>query len=72
MEYKQHYTQEQIENLTTEYLKVFGELPKLPIMVAYGIIADLMEDAVISKKPLSQEDIDSRVAEITDPIDLAD
>lgn len=60
----------EIEQLTTQYLEVFGELPKLPIMVSYRIIADLMEDAIISKQPVSQSEINARVAEITDPIDL--
>ena len=62
----------EIEELTTEYLKVFGELPKLPIMVSYSVIADLMEDAIISKIPVSQSDINEAVKGITDPIDIAD
>ena len=59
------------EKLLENYLLVFGELPDIPIMVSYDIIADLMEDAIVSKIPVSQEDINARVSEITDPIDLA-
>lgn len=65
-------TSQDIETLTTEYLKEFGYLPKLPIMVTYRIIADLIEDAIISKKPITQEEIDERVSRINAPIDLAD
>lgn len=60
----------EIEELTTRYLEAFGELPVLPMMVTYRVIADLMEDAIISKKPITQDEINARVAEITDPIDL--
>lgn len=61
-----------MDELVNKYLMEFGELPRLPMMVAYSVIADLMEDAIISKIPVSQEAINARVAEITDPIDLAD
>lgn len=61
-----------IEQLTTRYLEAFGELPVMPLMVGYSVIADLMEDAIISKIPVSQDQINARVAEITEPIDLAE
>ena len=59
-----------MEKILEKYIEVFGELPRMPIMVNYKIIQDLMEDAIISKIPVSQDDINARVAEITDPIDL--
>ena len=66
----EYVTTKDIETLTTEYLEAFGSLPVMPVMVSYRVIADLMEDAIISKIPVSQDEINARVAEITDPIDL--
>ena len=60
----------EIEKIMSDYIKEFGTLPQLPVMVSYQIIADLMEDAIISKQPVNQSEINARVAEITDPIDL--
>ena len=60
----------EIEKIMSDYIKEFGSLPALPVMVNYSVIKDLMEDAIISKQPVSQSEINARVAEITDPIDL--
>lgn len=53
-----------------KYLEVFGELPKMPVLVNYSLIADLMQDAIISKIPVSQEEINKRFEEMDEPIDL--
>lgn len=60
----------EIEKLVSKYLDTFGSLPHLPKLVNYSLIADLMEDAIVSKVPVSQEDIDERVKDIDEPIDL--
>lgn len=39
------------------YFETFHELPKIPIMCSLSQIEDLMKDAVIRKKPLSQEEV---------------
>ena len=62
---------ENIEELTKRYHETFGPLPRMPIMVSYTLIADLMEEAIISKVPVSQTDINERVSEISEPIDLS-
>lgn len=59
-----------MEELINKYLEVFHDLPKLPKLVSYALIADLMQDAIVSKVPVSQEDIDARVAEMDEPVDL--
>lgn len=64
--------QEYIESLTTRYLEQLGELPTLPFGATYGLIADLMEDAIISKIPVKQEAIWERIRENGAPLDIAD
>ena len=60
----------EIEELTSKYLKEIGSLPVLPYGATYGLIADLMEDAIISKIPVSQEAIWERIKENGQPLDL--
>lgn len=64
--------QEYIENLVERYLDSVGELPALPFGATYGLIADLMEDAIISKQPIPQEAIWERIRENGQPLDIAD
>lgn len=40
-----------------DYEDAFGELPPIPKGGSYSTIADLMEDALISKKPVSVDDV---------------
>lgn len=61
-----------IEDLTTRYLEQLGELPVLPFGATYALIADLMEDAIISKIPVDQEEIWERIKENGSPLDIAD
>lgn len=60
-----------LEKILDSYLKEFGELPILPKAVDYNLILDLMEDAVISKQPVTNDDIVKRLNEIDDPVDLS-
>lgn len=45
-----------LEDLLQEYEKTFGELPKIPIMASYAVIADDMKEAIIRKSPLTIEE----------------
>ena len=40
-----------------DYIRMFGEIPMLPIGVTWYAIKDLMEDAIIAKKPLTQDEV---------------
>lgn len=60
-----------MEKLLDEYLDTFGELPTLPKAVGYEAIRDLIQDAVVSKVPVSFDDIVKRLDEIDEPVDLA-
>lgn len=40
-----------------DYEDMFGELPPIPKCGSYSTIVDLMEEAMIAKKPLTWEDI---------------
>ena len=57
-------------NYQEEYLKTFGELPKIPIMCSMSHIKDLMEEAIIRKKPLTQEEINEAFEDIDEEYDL--
>lgn len=59
-----------MEQLIEKYQEIFHELPHLPKLVSYSLIADLMQDAIVSKIPVSQEDIDARLADMDEPVDL--
>lgn len=58
-----------MEEITREYLKAFGELPPMPQTVSMLIIVDMMEDAILAKTPLTQQDIWERIEEIGEPVD---
>ncbi len=60
---------EYIEELTTRYLKEFGELPTLPFGATYGLIADLMDEAIISRIPVDNDAIWERIRENGAPLD---
>lgn len=60
-----------MDELAMKYLEVFGELPKLPVLVNMSLIADLMQDAIVSKIPVSQEDINKRFEEMDEKVDLS-
>ena len=60
-----------MEELILKYVDIFGELPVLPKMMGYEAIKDLMEDAIVSKKPVSQDQIVNRLYEIDEPVDLS-
>ena len=62
---------ESLEKICKEYLEEFGELPMLPKLINYSLIADLMQDAIISRVPVSQDEINQRVREIDEPVDLS-
>ena len=40
-----------------EYEELFGDLPQLPIMGNLGTILDIMEEAIIRKKPLTVKEV---------------
>ncbi len=60
----------EMNELCEKYLKEFGELPHLPVMVSYGMIADLMEESLISRRPVEPDDIEERIKKSGEPIDL--
>jgi len=43
--------------LLADYEEMFGELPPIPKCGSYSTISDLLEDALISKKPLTWDDV---------------
>ncbi len=47
-----------------DYEDIFGQLPQIPKGGSYSTIADLMEDALISKKPLTWDDVINSFADI--------
>lgn len=57
-------------NIVEEYFKLFGELPDIPIMCNYSQIEDLMYDAIISKKPLSQDEVNKFFENMNEPYDI--
>lgn len=63
--------EDRYDKIAMQYLEVFGELPKLPVLVNMSLIADLMQDAIISKIPVSQEEINKRFEEMDEPVDLS-
>lgn len=46
-----------MEKIIQDYLDTFGEMPPLPKLVNYTLVEDLIKDAIISKRPLSQDEI---------------
>ena len=62
---------ERMNDLCEKYLKEFGELPHLPMMVSYGMIADLMEESLISRIPVDPDEIAERIKKSNEPSDLA-
>jgi len=50
-----------------EYEELFGELPHLPIMGNYGSILSEMHEAIIRKKPLTDDEVIELFADI--PVD---
>lgn len=59
------------DKIIEEYAKTFGELPTLPKCAGYNLILDLMEDAVVSKKPVTFEQVVERLREIGEPLDIS-
>lgn len=51
------YTQSEAERIMDEYIKVFNQEPPLPIMGNYGVILDIMQDAIIRKQPLTIDEV---------------
>ncbi len=60
----------ELEKIIDQYQKTFGTLPKMPKMVSMSIIADLMQDAIVSKVPVTPEEVWKRVEESGEPVDL--
>lgn len=48
-------------DILEQYLKKFKELPELPVMADFGMIYDLMEEAIKRNSPLTQEEINNKV-----------
>lgn len=57
-------------NYQEKYLKTFGELPKIPIMCSMSRIKELMEEAIIRKEPLTQEEINEAFKDIDEEYDI--
>lgn len=45
-----------LNQLLADYEEMFGELPPIPKCGSYSTIAELMEDALISKKPVTWDE----------------
>lgn len=60
----------EIEELVKKYYETFGEYPYKPIMVSYKLIADLIDEAIISKQPVDPEEVMKRVKDLDEPVDL--
>ena len=45
------------QKILEDYEDMFGELPAIPKCGSYSTIADLMEDALLSKQPVKVEDV---------------
>ena len=54
------YSLEKQEQITEQYLEMFGELPRTPIGFSIGLILDLMEKAIERKVPLKWEEYENR------------
>lgn len=54
------YSLEEQEQITEQYLKIFGELPHMPIGFSMGLILDLMEEAIKRGSPLKWEEYEKR------------
>jgi len=61
---------ENLEELVQNYVEAFGEFPFLPIGASYSMIADLISDAIVSKVPVSPEEVWQRIEDRGEPLDL--
>lgn len=59
-----------MRNIRKEYEDLFGSLPKIPVMCSYSQIYDLMEDAIISKMPLTQEEVNKHFEDMDESYDI--
>lgn len=62
--------EDRYDKIAMQYLETFGELPKLPVLVNMSLIEDLMVDAIVSKIPVSQEEIEERFKNLDEKVDL--
>ena len=51
----------ELDILLEQYFRLFQEYPPLPICASYDMIQDLIEDAVVSKKPITPEEANEAV-----------
>ena len=50
-------TMNEFNQILEDYEELFGELPPIPKGGSFSTIADLMQDALISRRPVSVDDI---------------
>ena len=55
-----------LDELLEQYFNLFKEYPYLPNGATYDMIQDLIEDSIISKKPITPK----QVIEVIDDVDI--
>ena len=59
-----------MKSTVDKYFEAFNELPKIPIMCSLSQIEYLMKDAIVRKKPLSQEEVNEFFENMDQPYDI--
>lgn len=60
----------ELQELVNKYYEQFGDLPPVPVTYSMAEIADLIEDAIIAKRPISQDEIFERIKKNGEPVDI--
>lgn len=60
----------EVKKIIEEYEQIFGDLPHIPLMANYAPIAMEMKEAIIRKKPLTDDELIELFEDI--PVDQGD